>query len=138
MLQCEVKMYKIIFICSIIFALTSEAMAREVFMWVQYGEAAKTITDENFSENSYIAEGTTALGLQFWNTKSDGSIPMVKPDQNSRQEVLDWIDWAHERKIKVYMTVTAFNSGLAHVWGSQVGGALGNNRDSYIRNIRSK
>lgn len=116
----------------VILLLVNAVWSREVFLWVQYGDAAHNLTKTNFDANPHIEEGLTALALQYWNTASDGSIPYVS-DENSSNDVTYWIDRVRPKGIDVYMTITCIYSG--HAWNPYVIDALMKNRDTYVKNI---
>ncbi len=112
--------------------LSTMLFGNEVFMWVQYGQAAHDLTISNLDANPHIEEGLTALALQYWNTASDGSLPYIK-DENKPEHVTYWVDRAHAKGIDVYMTVTCIYQG--HAWNPYVVGALTENRAAYVKNM---
>ncbi len=112
--------------------LSSMLFGNEVFMWIQYGQAAHDLTISNLDNNPHIEEGLTALALQYWNTASDGSLPYIK-DENKPEHVSYWVDRAHAKGIDVYMTVTCIYQG--HAWNPYVVDALTQNRAAYVKNM---
>lgn len=117
---------------AIVLLFMSTLWGREVFVWVQYGDAAHNLTVKNFDDNPHIEEGLTAIALQYWNTASDGSIPYVSKE-NSSSDVTFWLNRARPKGIDVYMTVTCIYSG--HAWNPYVIDALMKNRSAYVKNI---
>lgn len=125
-------MLRVSFRWMLILLLSCSVWSREVFLWVQYGDAAHNQTKSNFDKYPHIEEGLTALALQYWNTASDGSIPYIS-NENSSSDVTYWLNRVRPKGIDVYMTVTCIYSG--HAWNPYVIDALMKNRAAYVRNI---
>jgi hypothetical protein len=107
-------------VLSLFLCVTSRAAdgSTQVMGWVPaYGMEAAM---EALTSQTAIGNGLTRIGLQFWNPSPDGRSVAFAPVNKQGQvvtsaDVLRFRDWAHNRNIKVLLTVYN-NSQVINKW----------------------
>lgn len=107
----------------------------EVMSWVPpYNLARSREALEHRAGNVATHEWLTRIGLQFWGPTRDGGVRFVTHEEPLDDSVVKWFQsWAHERGIKVLLTVYN-HDGETWNWDT-ARSAFRDHQDTFVENL---